>query len=735
MALPTGVNRIFGQMGLGARLIAVSVATAAVIAIVVTTQGYLTSRSAVTEQAQAALVSGGSGTAAAIDAWHENKIADLRALASTKAIARIIEAGLDKADPRDVDSANEVLRAIEGAAPDVDSIGVLPPDGKFILSSNAKDVGQSVAQRDYFKTALAGKEFITGATVSTITGQPAIFHSVPIKGADGRVIGVIRSRAGLDYVIKLVQADRGRVGSGAQAVLVDSTGLIISNTRDPKSLLRPVVTLPKASMDLLIADKRWGKNEPTKSLDDPELAAVSKYNKDASTGTWRTPDGDEYMTASLPMKQVQWMYVSSLPSSVVNGVLNRMLMTALIVTTLIIVGAAVLLTSLFRTMLIQPLANIGRVMQQVAGADYNARCQVTSDTEIGRVADQINSTLDKVLQLVESDEQRLGMQRDVMAVLEGVSRAAEGDFTGKVPVTAGALGNVADALNLMFENIAKLISNVRASSARVATAAVEIQSSSELLARGSDRQMTELTKTTTTVQEMARRIQDIATTALNTSASADTSRERAQAGREQVRLVVEGIESIRTSVVATQQQVKTLGARSQEVSQIVDSLTSISALTHMLALNAAIEAARAGEHGKGFAVVADEVRRLAESSAQAAREIQVVVQSALNETEQTVRAMDKTATDVEAQVGVAYAADAALQAIGDLLHKSAELVQTINKSAQQQASGANEARNAMDAVSEVARQAAQGVALTRATTQGLVGLADELRTSVDQFRT
>jgi twitching motility protein PilJ len=297
------------------------------------------------------------------------------------------------------------------------------------------------------------------------------------------------------------------------------------------------------------------------------------------------------------------------------------------------------------------------------------------------------------------------------------------------------LGNVADGINLMFENIAKLIVKIRGSAGRVTDAAAAIQSSSESLARGSQRQVSELSKTASTVQEMARRIEEIAGTASNTALSADTSRERAQAGREQVKLVVEGMEAIRASVVATQQQVKTLGARSQEVSQIVDSLTSISALTHMLALNAAIEAARAGEHGKGFAVVADEVRRLAESSAQAAREIQVVVQNALNETAQTVRAMDKTATDVEAQVGVAYAADAALEAIADLSRKSADLVQTINRSAQQQASGANDARNAMDAVSEVARQAAQGVEQTRSTTQGLVGLADELRTSVEQFRT
>ena len=70
------------------------------------------------------------------------------------------------------------------------------------------------------------------------------------------------------------------------------------------------------------------------------------------------------------------------------------------------------------------------------------------------------------------------------------------------------------------------------------------------------------------------------------------------------------------------------------VNDLTDEILSISSQTNLLSLNASIEAARAGEAGRGFAVVADEISQLANSSREAANNIQTInnmVVEAVNE--------------------------------------------------------------------------------------------------------
>jgi len=119
----------------------------------------------------------------------------------------------------------------------------------------------------------------------------------------------------------------------------------------------------------------------------------------------------------------------------------------------------------------------------------------------------------------------------------------------------------------------------------------------------------------------------------------------------------------------------------------------------MLALNAAIEAARAGEHGKGFAVVAAEVRKLAERSQLASSEI-----------------ITLTSDSVE----IANNAGNLLQQMVPDILRTAELVQEISASSEEQASSIGQINSAMQQLDQTIQQNA-------ASSEELAATAEEMQ--------
>jgi C4-dicarboxylate-specific signal transduction histidine kinase len=232
-----------------------------------------------------------------VDEWNTNRLGTLQTLARFSVVQRFMEAApTQRAQYQD--AVTDALTSVDSLADDMDSVALMDATGAFVASSNPKDMGQSSPQRDYFQNAMQGKTFITGVSISTITNAPSVFHSAPVKNASGKVIGVIRSRSSLDYVMRVVAVAKNRVGAGGTGVLLDQDGLVIATNVDPQWLLRPVIPLKPEVNAAMVKDKRWGNAEQPAPLGESDLAhAIGIAERVAFS--WRK--GSEMQAVALPL--------------------------------------------------------------------------------------------------------------------------------------------------------------------------------------------------------------------------------------------------------------------------------------------------------------------------------------------------------------------------------------------------------------------------------------------------
>lgn len=158
--------------------------------------------------------------------------------------------------------------------------------------------------------------------------------------------------------------------------------------------------------------------------------------------------------------------------------------------------------------------------------------------------------------------------------------------------------------------------------------------------------------------------------------------ENAKAAAELSKSSVESAHSGEAEVQGLIEKMTDISASSKKIEDIIHVIDDIAFQTNLLALNAAVEAARAGEQGKGFSVVADAVRTLAHRSADAAKEINTLIHSSVEQvTEGTKRA---------------EASGVVLKKIVDSIAKVSNINEEIAKASEEQAVGLNQISTAMN---------------------------------------
>jgi methyl-accepting chemotaxis protein len=406
------------------------------------------------------------------------------------------------------------------------------------------------------------------------------------------------------------------------------------------------------------------------------------------------------------------------------------------ITLLAIIGVvgviiAVVITIWLIRSITRPLAAMTEAAERISGGDVHVEVDASSHDEIGRLARAFQASVDYLKHMVHA-----------------AGQIAAGDLKVEIEPRSedDALGR---AFSDMRDKVAGMVSEISRESNTVSTASQEMAHSGQQaglavgeianavgsVAQGAETQVRSLERVRGLTVDVAAAAQSSAQDAEETSQAARQARELAAEGAEAVTRATEAIQGVQASTAQITETISELGAMSDQIGGIVDTITAIAEQTNLLALNAAIEAARAGDQGRGFAVVAEEVRKLAEESQQAAASIGALVGQIQAGTGRAVQVVSDGAHQTDQSVQTVEQARASFQRIDSGVQDMSERVERIAEALRSFVTSGAEMQEGLEHVLSVAEQSSASAEQVSATTQQTSASTQQIAASAQELAT
>ncbi|HEY4319165.1 MAG TPA: methyl-accepting chemotaxis protein [Herbaspirillum sp.] len=285
-------------------------------------------------------------------------------------------------------------------------------------------------------------------------------------------------------------------------------------------------------------------------------------------------------------------------------------------------------------------------------------------------------------------------------------KIASGDLTTVVATRSNDSTSLLFAIKTMRDSLSGIVSRVRAGTDTIAVASSQIAAGTLDLSARTEQQAGALEETASSMEELTSTVKHNANNAREATQLAAVASEVASKGGAVVSEVVDTMEAINDS--------------SRKIVDIIGVIDGIAFQTNILALNAAVEAARAGEQGRGFAIVASEVRNLAQRSAQAAKEIKVLIGDSVAKVDAGSRLVDQAGSTMQEVV-------ASVQRVSGIMTQ-------IEAAGSEQSAGIEQINQAVLQMDHVTQQNAALVEESAAASESLKHQASTLLQVVSVFK-
>jgi len=522
-----------------------------------------------------------------------------------------------------------------------------------------------VGDRDWFKAAAKGSNFISEPLFSRVTNKLLFVLAVPIKDDNNAIIGVLSAAVPGNMLSEDISDIV--VGKTGYCYIVGLTGTTIA-AKDFTRVERMENVLEMAKGDRSFQSLA-AFEKTALEIDEPSIGfyEYKGVNKIASYATMKTTD---------------WTVIINAPVEEFMGTVNALRISMIGISIAILFVSLIIVYYVAHAM-VKPIQTVVGALQNIAQGegDLTVRLPVHGNDEIADMSEYFNETIEKI-----------GVSIRQVGVNSNDMEEIGNELASNMTETASAVHQI----SANIDGVKQQAMTQAAAVTETAATIEEIVRTINQLNNSIETQAASVAQSSSSVEQMVANIASIGQTLDKTD----------EVIKSLTAATGDGKATLVTSNTVTQKIAEESGSL-MEASSVIQHIAS---QTNLLAMNAAIEAAHAGEAGKGFAVVADEIRKLAEESSAQGKTITATLKTLGGEIE-TLSTSSKTVEEK-------------FNAIFNLAEQVKEMSTRLTEAMREQENGSKEVLMAIKSINTVTTEVQAG---SEEMLKGGEGVAEEMQ--------